>query len=270
MNTKQLNEFKKLTNRKSLPFFQFENEVSKAVQRHFNRRQKVEQITVNAFCDELLQKRLNKLAYYLPSDGYSMGGTRKITINRYLQSVYDDRRNYANSCKYRPTHGYVNYNIKFDELKNYSVIGGLITYIYPNQKTKVKKCFWLQGSGKKQNFEIKKIEGFIYNDYHGLDKKNVFEQGEKNRKRAIERKKQAEKAEKAEKKALNCLYSYEDSLKSGNCEDGTKAFILRCKLDINKKYKGRTLLKIAREKSTNSISFVNRMLNFKALELCKK
>ena len=267
MNTKQLNEFKKLASRKTMPFFQSENELSKAVQKHFERRQKVETISVKTFCYELIQKRLSRLAYYLPSDGYSMGGTRKITINRYLQSVYDDRRNYANSCKYRPTHGFVNYNIKLNELKNYSVIGGVITYIYPGQKTKVKKCFWLQGSGKKNNFEIKKIEGFIYNDYHGLDKKNVFEQGEKNRKREAERKKQAEKTAKSKAKALNCLYSYEDSLKAGNCEAGTRAFILRCKLDATKKYKGRTLLKIAKEKSTSSVGFVNRMLDYKAIKL---
>ena len=267
MNTKQLNEFKKLTNRKSLPFFRFENELSAAVTKHFKRRQKVETISVKTFCYELIQKRLNKLAYYLPSDGYSMGGVQKITVNKYLEGIYDDRRNYANSCKYRPTHGFVNYNIKFNELKNYSVIGGLITYIYPNQKTKVKKCFWLQGSGKKQNFELKEIQGYIYNDYHGLCKKNVFEQGEKNRKREAERKKQAEKTAKNKAKALNCLYSYEDSLKSGNCEAGTRAFILRCKLDINKKYKGKTLLKIAKEKSTSSIGFVNRMLYYKASKL---
>lgn len=266
---KELREFKKLINRKTIPFFQFDNELSIAVKKHFERRKIMGDVTVRNWIDAKIIDKLNYLAKYLPTDGYSMGGVRKIIVNKYLQGIYDDCSDYSNSYKYKPTHGFVSYKIKADDLKNYSVIGGLITYIYPSQKSKVKKCFWIEGIGKKQNFELVKIEGFICYNYHGTDKKNVLSKGIESEKRDKEQKKQDEKISKNKAKALNCLFGFKDSLDAGNCEVGTRAFILRCKLEINKKYKGRTLLKIANEKSTNSVHFINRMLNHKASTLCK-
>ena len=266
MNAKQLKELKKLTGRNTMPFFQFENELSLAVKKHFSRRQK-EGITVKEWLDSKIIAKLDYLAKNLPADGYSMGGIRKIIVNKYIQGLYNDCSEYANSCRYKAKHGFVSYKINFQELKNYSVIGGLITCIYPNQKSKVKKCFWLEGRGEKNNFRLLKIEGYICYNYHCVDKKNALAKGLENEKRDTERKKQAEKTAKNTKKALNCVYSFSDSLKAGNCEAGTRAFVLRCKLDINKKYRGKTLLKIASEKSTTSVPFVNRMLNFKASTL---
>ena len=270
MKAKELIEFKKLTSRKTMPFLQFENELSKVVKKHFERRQKKQETSVKQWIDKKIIDKLNYLAQYLPSDGYSMGGVRKIIINKYLQGSYDTCNDYSRSCKYKATHVFVGYKIKADDLKNYSVIGGVITYIYKNQKSKVKKCYWLEGRGKKQNFKLVKIEGYICYNYHGLDKKNVLEKGTANEKRDKEQKKQAEKIEKNKEKALNCLYSFSDSLNAGNCEAGTKAFILRCRLNANRKYKGKTLLKIASKKSPASIHFVERMLNYKAIILCSK
>lgn len=267
---KELREFKKLISRKTIPFFQFESELSRAVKTHFERRKIIDDVTVKHWIDANIIDKLNYLAKYLPSDDYSMGGVRKIIVNKYLKGIYDDCSSYANSCRYKPTHGFVSYQIKADDLKNYSVIGGLITYIYPNQKSKVKKCFWIDGIGKKQNFEIVKIEGYICYNYHGTDKKNVLSKGIENEKRDKEQKKQGEKIAKNKAKTLNCLFGFKDSLDAGNCEAGTRAFILRCKLDINKKYKGKTLLKIANEKSTNSVHFINRMLSHKTSKLCYK
>ena len=270
MKTKDLSEFKKLTRRKTMPFLQFENELSKAVKKHFERRQKEQETSVKQWLDAKIIDKLNYLAQYLPSDGYSMGGRRKIVINKYLQGSYNDCKEYSNGCRYKANHGFVSYNIHANDLKNYSVIGGLITYIYPNQKSKAKKCYWLEGVGKKQNFKIEKVEGYIYYNYHGLDKKNVLEKGTANEKRDKEQKKQAEKIEKNKAKALNCLFEFKDSINAGNCEAGTKAFILRCGLDAERKYKGKTLQKIASKKSPASIPFVERMLNYKALDLCSK
>ena len=97
MNAKQLKELKKLTGRKTIPFFQFENELSLAVKKHFSRRQKEEEITVKEWLDSKIIAKLDYLAKNLPDDGYSMGGIRKIIVNKYVQGVCNDCSEYANN-----------------------------------------------------------------------------------------------------------------------------------------------------------------------------
>jgi hypothetical protein len=64
-------------------------------------------------------------------------------------------------------------------------------------------------------------------------------------------------------KAARLQYSYSDSIACGNCEAGTRAFILRLQLNSNKKYRGFYLLNLAKEKSTSSVSFIQRMIKSK-------
>ena len=61
-------------------------------------------------------------------------------------------------------------------------------------------------------------------------------------------------------KALRLQYTFNDSLKAGNCEVGTKAFQLRLGLSDVKKYRGSYILKLAKEKSTSSVYYVERMI----------
>lgn len=240
------------------------------------RTERSKKTTVKSWIDQSLQNKLkNKLenlAAGLPDMGYSMGAKMVVSTNiGGLSGYYDNRSNYSKSCKYRPTHGYFQLKISFDELKNAENIGGLFTYVYPNQKNKVKKCWWFERIGEKQYYELKKVYGYVFEGYHHIDKQACKKGGLANierKKQDAKRKKQAEKEKqvfaKNYKKALRLQYGYNDSLNAGNCETGTKAFILRCNLDSKKQYRGSFLLKVAHEKSTHSVSYVERMIRHKA------
>lgn len=245
------------------------SELISIVQKIFDRAKKQPEITVKKFCDELIKNRLQKIAKAMPDEGYSMGSIIRVKCGKF--SVSDDRtETYSNSCKFRPTYGGYIHGFTPSELRNISVIGGLVTSIYPNQRTKVKKCYWYSGEGKKQHWQLTKIEGFICGDYHSLSKiaaKDGFERNEKRRKETEKRQILAQKTE-AQKaklfaKALRKQYSYQDSINAGNCENGTKAFALRLQIDLNKKYRGKYLLDLAKEKSSSSIYYVERMIKSK-------
>lgn len=202
----------------------------------------------------------------MPDEGYSMGSAIRVKFNK-LQVCDDRTSSYSNLCKFRPTYGGYLHKITISELRNIQVIGGLVTYIYPNQRNKVKKCYWYSGEGEKQHWQLIKVEGFICGDYHSTLKiaaKEGFERNERwrkeNEKRQIlQQKTEAQKA-KLFAKALRKQYSYQDSLNAGNCENGTKAFALRLQIDINKKYRGKYLLDLAKEKSSSSVYYVERMI----------
>lgn len=221
------------------------------------RSKNTEPLTVREFCKKLIVDRLAKIAKALPDDGYRMGGKVVVKCGKFT-GVCDTRKDYANSCKYSATHGYVELIITPAELRCISVVGGLVTYTYPNQRNKVKKCYWYAGKGSKYHFSLYKVEGFIYAGYHALTKEAAKAGGE--RVKAYEKEKKHLVSDVS--KALRLRYSYVDSLKV-NCEAGTKAFILRCSLDITKKYRGSYLLKIAKEKSAYSVPYVERMIRAK-------
>ena len=245
------------------------SELIAIVQKMFDRAKKHHEITVKQFCDELIKGRLQKIAKAMPDEGYSMGSNIRILCSKF--EARDNRtQEYARSSNYRAVHGGYFYRFTPSEIRNIQVIGGLVTYIYPNQRVKVKKCFWFSGEGKKQHWQLTKVEGFICGDYHSNTKdgaKEGFERNEKRRKEAEKRQILAKKTE-AQKaklfaKALRKQYSYQDSINAGNCENGTKAFVLRLQIDLNKKYRGKYLLDLAKEKSSSSIYYVERMIKSK-------
>lgn len=225
-------------------------------------------ISVRAFCNRLIITRLEEIAKEMPDENYSMGSKIEVWFKG-LKGTHDRRDYYSKSCKYTPNHGFVKIVLNFDELKNIRVIGGLVTYIYPNQKRKLKKCWWYEAKGRHSSFELIKKVGYIYADYHSLSKENALKFG----KEREEFRKKIAKAEaiksKAMAKALKQQYTYEDSLSAGNCEAGTRAFCLRLSLDVHKKYRGGYLLKLAAQKSFNSVCYVKRMIEYKARQLTK-
>jgi hypothetical protein len=236
------------------------DEQKNAVRKHFERVKNQEpEKTVQQWITTRLKSNLQEIAHNLPMDGYSMGSIYTVRCNR-LSGCYDREHEYANSCKYRAQHGRVDAKISLEEYRNISIIGGLITHIAPNQHTKVKKCWWYAGKGQKSNFVLIRQNGYIFEGYHSLTKSGALEGGLRN----IVAKKEKEVAAKKYARALRAQYTYQDSIDAGNCEIGTKAFILRCNLNAAKKYRGAFLLKTAQEKSTSSISYVKRMIEHKA------
>lgn len=226
-----------------------------------NRAEKSE-MTVRQFSDQLIINRLRQIAKNLPDEGYSMGSMVYVSVGKGKYSFIgkDDRTSeYAHSCKYRASHGKVTLNLTPAEFRYTKVIANLVTYIYPNQKTKVQKCYWYVRSGYKQHFQLVKQEGFIYADFHATTKEQAKAGGERN---IQYQKEQAKKAENRQK-ALRLQYSFQDSLNAGNCEPGTRAFILRLGLNSTKKYRGSFLLNLAKEKSPNCVYHVERMINSK-------
>lgn len=217
-------------------------------------------ITIKEFCDKLIKQRLYEIAKALPDEGYSMGSFVRARISNTFFVTDDRTEEYSRGCKYKANHGSVELKITFSELRNIQVIGGLVTYIYPNQKSKVKKCYWYRGLGCKQNFQLKKENGFIYAGFHAIDKNTAKLGGEAN----VRREKEKIILEKKFKKATRMQYSFQDSLNAGNCEAGTRAFALRLNLNTERTYRGTFLLKKANEKSSYSIVYIKQMINFKA------
>lgn len=232
------------------------------------RRSREDEMKIKDFADRLIVNRLNEIADAMPDEQYSMGSKIEVWFKG-LKGVNDRRLYYSKSCKYRENHGYVRITLSFDELKNIKVIGGLVTYIYPSQKSNVKKCWWYDSKGKYSSFELIKKEGYIYKDYHSTTRANALKFG----KQREEIRKAIAKADaikvKAMAKALKQQYTYADSLSAGNCEAGTRAFCLRLGLDTSKKYRGRYILKLAEQKSSSSVSYVKRMIEYRARQISK-
>jgi hypothetical protein len=221
-------------------------------------RQKKSELSVKQFCDNLICKKLYSIAKEIPDEGYSMGSEVRIIFNK-LVAVNNRTKDYPKSCRYKALHGSVRLVLSKEELINTKVIANLVTYIEPDQKNKVKKCYWYEGKGLKSNFNLTKVEGFIFANYHSKSKEDALKGGQAN---IIREKEQIKKA-KNFNKALRLQYSFQDSLDCGNCKVGSEAFILRTGLDLNKKYRGSFLLSIAKEKSSSSVSFIERMINYK-------
>ena len=117
------------------------------------RRSKSDAMPVREFCNELIIARLENIARAMPYEQYSMGSKIEVWFNG-LKGVHDRRSYYSKSCKYRENHGYVGIHLNMEELKSTKVIGGLVTYIYPYQKSNVKKCWWYDSKGKYSKFEL--------------------------------------------------------------------------------------------------------------------
>lgn len=245
------------------------SELIAIVQKMFDRSKRQPEISVKQFCDKLIKTRLQRIANAMPDEGYSMGSNIRILCGKF--EVNDDRtQTYSNSCKYRPTYGGYKHKFTPSELRHVSMIGGLVTYIYPNQRTKVKKCYWFSGYGKKQHWQLTKVFGYICGDYHAISKSDAKKGFERNEKRRKENEKQQILAQKTEAqktklfaRALRKQYGYQDSINSGNCENGTKAFAMRLQIDLNKKYRGKYLLDLAKEKNISSVYYVERMIKSK-------
>jgi len=230
-----------------------------AVRKHFERQKREPEMSVKTWIDARITAKLERIAKCLPDEGYSMGSFIVARFGR-ITGTDDRTSEYSAGSKYRAQHGRVEIRLTAEEFKNIQCIGGLATYIAPNQRAKVKKCWWYTSKGQKSHFELIKQNGYIFEGFHSLTKSGALEGGLRN----IEAKKQKEIAAKKYSRALRIQYTYQDSRDAGNCESGTRAFALRCGLSTEKKYRGAFLLKKAQEKSTSSLGYVKKMIEWKA------
>lgn len=236
-------------------------EQKEAVKKHFERKRLKNRgdASLKEILDERIILKLNKIAECLPDEGYSMGSYISVRFSG-LRGSDDRASEYARSSKYKAQNGSVTLKLTLDEFKNIKCDGGLATYIYPGQRSKVKKCWWYVGEGRHSRFLLCKQHGFIFNGFYASTKEGALTGGM----RLLNMRKDIEVQKKKFNKAIKMQYSYQDSIDAGNCIFGTKEFILRCGLDSEKKYRGSYLLKKAREKSTSSLSYINRMIKHKA------
>lgn len=235
-----------------------DSELIIAVKKHYKRDSSAEK-TVRHFCSDLIKAKAENLLNAIPDEGYSMGSIVSLTIGSpTVKKFRQDRTSeYAKSSKFRAVHGSVNLCISVKDFRFAQNIGGILTVIYP-QKSKVKKCFWFEGRGAKQYFKLVKVDGYVFEGFHAKTKQKSLEGGNK----IIEKRKQDEKSQKAFNRALRRQYCFNDSLLAGNCEAGTRAFILRLHLDSTKKYRGSFLIKQAEQKSSSSLYYVKRMISY--------
>jgi hypothetical protein len=249
-----------------------------AVQRHFLRAAEkaiLSQVTVRQWLESMRYVKLKSIGDALPRTGYSMGEQIYVNCGRY--TVTSDRRMHYPGGKYKPTHGCYRLTLTHSEFLRTSVIGGLVTTIAPKQTGKVKACSWYVGHGEKKDFRLVKQDGFVCGTYHATTKKVALDGHKRilaNAKRASANAKKYLKSQeryaKMYKKALNMRYSFADSIEAGNCDAGTKAFALRCRLDMNKTYKGSYLLSMVDKYKLSTGSFVERMIRLKTHSLLNK
>jgi hypothetical protein len=218
-------------------------------------------LTVKNFCDKLIEKRLYEIAHALPNHGYIMDSFVNVILKGTELRQCDYRTSeYATTSNYKANHGSVNFQITPQDLRHTYVVGGLVTYIYPDQKSKVKRCYWISRIGFKQYFILSKVEGYVYEDFHSVYKNEAKKGGERN----LMIRKNDSKNAKLFKKAARLQYNYDDSIAAGNCAVGTQSFISFMHLNISKSYRGTYLLKVAQIKSKSSVAAIKRMIEFKA------
>jgi len=117
-----------------------------------------------------ISKRLDRIANFLPKEGYSMGSIielKLITASRkcMLSAVSDTSITYSKSCGYRARHGGYSVSISTEEFQHLTVINGLVTYLYPIAGN-LQLCWWFQGEGKRQHFKLHRKEGCIEGGRH--------------------------------------------------------------------------------------------------------
>lgn len=199
--------------------------------------------------------------------GHSMGYTATLCVDKFPALVCDGRITPPKAYKYKPTYGY--YSVQVDRpaimemAKGYTfgMVGGIPTFIEPTN-AKVKKAFWLVEEGRKHNYGVKLIEGFLTNDYHNVSYDSCVEWRSRMAQRLIQsRRKIAFEKLSAEEKAqrvqeiMKRFVGLEHSIQAGNCKEGTEAFAKKFSLDISMGYTIEYLL------SLEDSPFTRRLLN---------
>lgn len=106
--------------------------------------------------------------------GHSMGCYRSLIIRGFSRPFAYNHTlsSYANSCRFSPTYGDIDITLTKKELINIEKIHGVWTI-----KGKQHKCTWLEGTGSKQYYFVKRVDGFLFGESHSdtlIGAKNLF------------------------------------------------------------------------------------------------
>lgn len=232
-------------------------------------------------CKVSIQKQLDKVVCRLPSSGYSMGEMKyAYCTHTDDKGMCDCTYNYKGKYRGSETYGTVKVTLKPSELNGYENIDGVWTKILRRQKNGIHKCetitFQWKTPRKYNNGEVEKVHeigylaeytfahgvGTIY--YHAPSKEQAKEwlSGAKFRdNESIKRRKKYEKEREEKVKALSSWrksnkkfisdllkrkYTFDDSLKSGNCEIGTLSFCHRHHFQRDVVLTGKQLIRFAK------------------------
>jgi hypothetical protein len=204
--------------------------------------------------------KANKIAACFNA-GYSMGGTIKVIlvngkkmvkqtgseifskVDRKLQiGLYSNAAEYSNSCKYSATHSSNTVELTPGELYNIEIVGGIPTQKLENKK--ISNCFTWVGCGNKQTYFIKKIQTFITADFHSSSFKECENWRKNMAVQLLQKRHELISMSDRLNAAKSKFVGLEDSLKVGNCLEGTKAFAQRNNLNYEYGYNLGYLLKI--------------------------
>ena len=186
------------------------------------------------------QAKADKMARYIPSAGYTMGQFSTLCVLKTpLLGNWNNAEEYAKSCKYRATHGYVRLNLTAKEFLKSEIVGGIIT-IYGKKISKdLFTCKWIEGRGSKQNTNCARVNGYIHRDYHftAADSKDAIAIAKKRKEeiiiRELREKNELKLRQLCEKLPLHRIFvQLDDSLNSGNCLAGTTAFARKIGIDL--------------------------------------
>lgn len=202
-----------------------------------------------------LQKKAREILRQL-SAGYSMGEVRKLLIaGKGEFAKYDNTDSYANSCTWRPTHGYVEITVSLTDLRELELIEGVWTRILADNKVK-----YINETGKKHTYRPELIDGFLFGRSHATTSKEARNLNRRNAiaKARAERKEIADKqaAEKAEK----VFIGWNDIRKTA-CESASQSFVKNHGLDKDFGYSAKYLVQIA---EPSQQSFIRNAARIKA------
>lgn len=122
---------------------------------------------------EKIEDRLQQIANKMLPMGYSMGEVFTVNCTKKYSARNDNTSEYARSCKYRATHGNYTLNISPEKLRDISIVGGLITWIDPKSKGKIKKAEYASAYGNRQNYRITWKKCFLVGDFHAPTMEDV-------------------------------------------------------------------------------------------------
>ncbi len=245
-----------------------------------NRKDEQSQITK---CKSSVQKQLNKVSTLLPSSGYSMGEMKMAYCTHTDdEGVCDNTYRYKSKWRGSETYGSVRVVLKPSELNGYKNIDGVWTKILRRQKNGIHKCetilFQWKQNRKYNNGEVEKVHeigylaeykhkcdgGTVYVYYHApsIEKAKTwltnarFSDNERMKRIQRDQKEREEQAKaiaswrKSNRKFINSLlkknYTFDDSLKSGNCEIGTLSFCHRHHFQRDVVLTGKQLIRFAK------------------------
>lgn len=173
----------------------------------------------------LLQEKCRKIMDNFHSD-YKMGENKIIYIKGYKGCFYhEDCTSQYNGDTYKAKHGSVILEFTKKTLQEIQIIGGVPTII--TKKRKISECKILKHEGKKYNKVFYWEDSFLTKSFHC----NSLRQAKLWRREELLRVINQRNYLKVEKINKKRFVGFSHSLKSGNCEIGTKMFCDRHNLN---------------------------------------